>query len=512
VLRRRVCIAIVAALGFVLPGAAARADVISAGVSATPTGQEMAPGFLGASFEFRALHQYTGRDPRAVDPAMLGLLQGLAPGQSPVIRVGGDSTDATWWPIRGQIPQGGINYALTQGWLRTTQALAADLNAKLILGINLAAGRPGIATAEGRAFLEGIGRKYIDDFEIGNEPDLYTVFPWYKDRRGHIYRARGRGYNLAAYTKQFVQWARSLPNVPLAGPAVSGPGWLGKLGSFIGAAPRLGMVTYHRYPLRACVTNPTSAGFPSIPNLLADSSSAGLAAPMSPFIALTHRHHLPFRVAEMNSASCQGAKGVSDTFASALWSLDTMFQFASVGVDGVNFHMLPGSNYELFTVSHNSTGAWQAFVHPEYYGLLMFAQAFPPGARLLKTTTPAGPVKVWATQSGDGGVRVTLINKDPNAEHDVSLAVSGATAAGSLETLQAPSVSATDGVTLGGQSFGDETTTGTLPQPSTTPLGPIAGTYTVPLPAGSAALLTLGGGGTGGGGIGGGGIGLIRRH
>jgi hypothetical protein len=503
VLRRRVCIAIVAALGFVLPGAVtAHADVISAGVSATPTGQEMAPGFLGASFEFRALHQYTGRDPRAVDPALLGLLQGLTPGQSPVIRIGGDSTDATWWPIRGQIPQGGINYALTKGWLRTTQALAADLNAKLILGINLAAGRPAIAAAEGRAFLQGIGRRYIDAFEIGNEPDLYTVFPWYKDRRGHIYRARGRGYNLSAYTKQFVQWARTLPNVPLAGPAVSGPGWMGKLGSFIGAAPRLGLVTYHRYPLRACVTDPSSPGFPSIPNLLADSSSAGLATPMSPFIAVTHRHNLPFRVAEMNSASCQGAKGVSDTFASALWALDTMFQFASVGVDGVNFHMLPGSNYELFTVSHNSTGAWQAFVHPEYYGLLMFAQAFPPGARLLQTTAPSGPVKVWATQGGDGAVRVTLINKDPSAEHDVSLAVSGATIPGSLETLQAPSVSATDGVTLGGQSFGDETTTGTLPTPSTTPVVPVAGTYTVPLPAGSAAMLTIGGGSTGGGGIG----------
>ena len=501
-LRRRVCIAIVAALGFVLPGAAvARADVLSAGVSATPTGQEMAPGFLGASFEYRALHQYTGRDPRAVDPALLGLLGGLAPGQSPVIRIGGDSTDGTWWPIRGQIAQGGIYYPLTKGWLRTTQALAADLKAKLILGINLAAGRPAIAAAEGRAFMEGIGRKYIDAFEIGNEPDLYPVFPWYKDRRGHIYRARGRGYDLSAYTKQFSQWARVLPNVPLAGPAVSGPGWLGKLGSFIGTAPRLGMVTYHRYPLRACVTDPASPGFPSIPNLLADGASAGLAAPMAPFINVTHRHNLPFRVAEMNSASCQGAKGVSDTFASALWALDTMFQFASVGVDGVNFHMLPGSNYELFTVSHSSTGAWQAFVHPEYYGLLMFAQAFPPGARLLKTTAPAGPVKVWATQGGDGAVRVTLINKDPGAEHDVSLSVPGATTPGSLETLQAPSVSATDGVTLGGQSFGAETTTGTLPAPSTTPVAPVAGTYTVPLPAGSAAMLTIGGG-SGGGGIG----------
>ena len=198
------------------------------------------------------------------------------------------------------------------------------------------------------------------------------------------------------------------------------------------------MVTYHRYPLRACVTDAASPGFPSIPNLLADGASAGLAAPMAPFINVTHRHNLPFRVAEMNSASCQGEKGVSDTFASALWALDTMFSFASVGVDGVNFHMLPGSDYELFTVSHNTTGAWQAFVHPEYYGLLMFAQAFPPGARLLQTTAPAGPVKVWATQGGDGAVRITLINKDPAAEHDVSLSVAGATTPGSLETLQAP--------------------------------------------------------------------------
>jgi hypothetical protein len=508
VLRRRVCIAMVAALGFALPGAvAAHADVLAATVSGTPTGQEMAPGFVGASFEYRALHQYTGRDPRAIDPVLLSLLSGLAAGQSPVIRIGGDSTDGTWWPIRGEIAPGGIYYPLTKGWLRTTQALAADLNAKLILGINLAAGRPAIAAAEGRAFMDGIGRKYIDAFEVGNEPDLYTVFPWYKDRRGHIYRARGRGYDLSAYTKQFIQWARTLPNVPLAGPGVSGPSWMGKLSKFIGAAPRLGMVTYHRYPLRACVTDPTSLAFPSIPNLLADSSAAGLATPMSPFINVAHRHNVSFRVAEMNSASCQGEKGVSDTFASALWALDTMFQFASVGVDGVNFHMLPGSNYELFTVSHNSTGAWQAFVHPEYYGLLMFAQAFPPGARLLQTTGAGGtgsPVKVWATQGGDGAIRVTLVNKDPGAEHDVSLSVSGATASGALETLQAPSVPSADGVTLGGQTFGDETTTGTLPQPSTTPVVPVAGTYTVPLPAGSAALLTIGGGG-------GGGIGLSRR-
>jgi len=72
VLRRRARIGIVAALGLVLGGGAgpavtaASADTISASVSSTPTGQPMPSGFLGVSLEYRALHQYTGRDPRAV--------------------------------------------------------------------------------------------------------------------------------------------------------------------------------------------------------------------------------------------------------------------------------------------------------------------------------------------------------------------------------------------------------------------------------------------------------------
>jgi hypothetical protein len=285
---------------------------------------------------------------------------------------------------------------------------------------------------------------------------------------------------------------------------------MGGLGHFISAEPRLKLVTYHRYPLRACLTDPTAPGYPTIPNLLADSSSAGLASAMVSYVKVAHQHKLPFRVAEMNSASCEGAKGVSDTFGSALWALDTMFNFAAVGVDGVNFHMLPGSNYELFTVSQTSTGVWQAFVHPEYYGLLMFAQAFPPGAALLPVTAPSGPTKIWATQGADGAVRVTLINQDPLNEHDVQVQIPGATAAGTLETLQAPSLSSTTGVTFGGQTFGAETTTGTLTGPAGSPVAPVAGTYTVPLPPGSAALLTIAGSPPSSGG--GGGIGLIKRR
>jgi hypothetical protein len=465
---------------------------VAASVAGIETGRPMPPGFVGVSFEYRALHQYTGRDPRAVNPVLLALLRQLAPGHAPVIRIGGDSTDATWWPMRGVIPPGGINYALTQGWLRTTHALAADLGARLILGVNLAGGRPALAAAEARALLEGIGRKYISAFEIGNEPDLYSLLPWYRNRQRRVFYARPHyNYSLSALISDFTRWRKALPAVPLAGPALSGPGWMGSLSRFMSAEPRLAAVTYHRYPLRACVSDSTAPSFTSIPNLLSDSSAAGLAQGVAPFVNVAHARGVPFRVGEMNSASCEGKAGVSDTFASALWVLDALFNMAKVGVDGVNIHSLPGAAYEPFTFSQTPSGSWQAFVHPEYYGLLMFAQAFPPGAHLLSVGAPSGPVKIWATQTAAGTDRVVLINKDPVNPYTVQVQLPGAQTEASLDSLLAPSIASTTGVTLGGQTFGAETSTGLFPGPeSTTPVEPAGGSYSVELPPASAALLT----------------------
>ena len=451
----------------------------------------MPDGFVGVSMEFRAVHQYTGRDPAQLDPVLVPLLQGLAPDQSRVLRIGGNSTDDTWWPVPGMIPPSGLTYALTPDWLATTRALAEADDAKLLLGVNLVAGRPAIAAAEGRAFLNGIGAANIDALEIGNEPNLYSANPWYRDRRGNVYRRRPKGYTLAAYEKQFSQWSEVLPpQLGLAGPVASNPNWLTGTGlrSFIAAEPRLALVTYHRYPLRGCTTDPTDPTFPSIDNLLEDSSSAGLAAAMAPLVSTATRAGVPFRVAEMNSASCEGAAGVSDTFASALWALDTMFNFAADGVQGVNFHMLPGSHYELFTVSHTRDGEWQAFVRPEYYGLALFAQAFPPGAQLLPVTAPVGPTKVWATRATDGSVRVTAINQDPDNEHDVQVTIPGATATGTVETLTAPSLnSPPTGVELGGQDLrrrDDGPGRCSAVPATTTPVTPAGDVYTVALARG----------------------------
>jgi hypothetical protein len=471
----------------------ARADVptISAQVGNAPTGQAMAPGFVGVSFEYQAMHVYTGRNPEAVNPVLVALLRAMAPGQAPVLRIGGDSTDVTWWPMRGVIPPGGVSYGLTKGWLRTTRALAATLGAKLIMGINLAANRPALAAAEARALLQGIGRQYIQALEIGNEPDLYNVFAWFRDRLNRVIFSRSRGYNLTALSRDFARWRAAMPQAPLAGPTLSSLNWMGGLDHFLSSQPRVSVVTFHRYPLRGCVNDPTDPSFASVANLLADYASAGLAAGVAPYVQVAHNHGLPFRLDELNSASCTGRRGVSDTFSAALWLVDTLFNMAAVGVDGVNLHTLPGAAYEPFSFSHDAAG-WHAVVHPSYYGALLFAQAFPPGARLLPVNAPSGPLKVWATRGTDGHTRVVLINKQGNTPVQVQLSIPGFQPNASVRVLSAPSLDATAGVTLAGQTFGPRTDTGVLPgSPSGATIAPNLGLYSVQVAAGSAMLLTF---------------------
>jgi hypothetical protein len=477
------------------PSAGAQAP-ITAAVGSTPVGQPLAPGFVGVSLEYSALHVYTGRDPNAVNPVLLHLIGALAGGDPPVIRIGGNSADATWWPMRGVIPPGGVSYALTPGWLRTTHALAAALGARMIMDINLAAGRPALAATEARAILHGVGRQYIEAIEVGNEPDLYSQYQWYRDRHRRVFHARGASYGLTQFISDFSRWRAALPTVPLAGPATAQLTWLSGLGQLIAAEPTLHMITIHRYPLRAGVQDPSSPLFPSILNLLGDQSSSAIAQSVAPYAAQAHAAGLPFRLDELNSASHSGQFGVSNTFASALWVLDTLFNLASVGVDGVNVHSLPHARYELFSFSHHRRHPWSAFVHPEYYGMLMFSEAFPSGAQLLPVTAPAGPVKIWATTapvigSSVSTTRVVLINKDVAAAHDVQVQVPGAGATpASLESLQAPSATSTSGVTLGAQSFGSATTSGTLAAPRTQAISASGGVYSITLPPASAVLLT----------------------
>jgi hypothetical protein len=469
------------------------------GIAGRTVGGPIKPGFLGFSFEFQAVRTYTGSDPAHVNPVLVQLIRGLTPGQRPVLRIGGDSTDKSWVPGPGVAPPPGGTYPLTQSWFATTAALARELHARLIMGINLAGDEPAVAGAEARADLSAFGAGAIDALEIGNEPNIYGKIDTYHTHSGARRKVRPKRYDFSRFLGELEAERAAMPALTLAGPALAaGPtpsrgSWIGSLGSFIDHLPELSTVTLHRYPLRNCYVPPGSPQYPTIAHLLTGFATTGLAASIKRYIAIAHAHHRLVRLDELNSVACRGKRGVSDTFASALWVVDELFALARAGVDGVNLHTLPDSAYELFHFSRVN-GQWRADVRPVYYGLMMFARAAPPGSRLLHITgRRAAGVTVWATRARDRRVRVTLINKDASAPHSISLhPPPGISGPATVQRLQAPSVSARRGVTLGGRGFGSQTYSGRLAATQTQPVAPAAGRgYTVTLPRASAALVTF---------------------
>jgi hypothetical protein len=215
-----------------------------------------------------------------------------------------------------------------------------------------------------------------------------------------------------------------------------------------GARPDLGAVTGHQYPLDACAP-PGSPTHPTISRVLSDVASVGLAQSVDAAVRLAHHANLRFYLDEMNSVTCGGLAGVSDTFATALWAPDALFNLLRTGLDGVNLHIRPDRINGPFTVTPEGLNA-----RPLLYGLIMFARTLEPGGQLINLGQQGAPsphLKTWAVRS-HAGLHVLFINKGGQST-TVALRAP-ARGAATLVRLLAPSPVATDGVTLGGQTLG----------------------------------------------------------
>jgi hypothetical protein len=478
-------------LASVLPALRPGPATVSVEVRNVAVSRPIRPGFIGLSLEYPAIEPMAGTNPVAIDPVLVSLIRNLAPGQRPVLRIGGDSTDWAWWPVPGMRKPRGIRIVLTPRIGAVLGGLARAIRGQLILGIDLEADSRQLASFEARRLIASVGRGSVRALELGNEPELYGNWPWLM-RDGVRILGRPPGYGVSAYLRDFRRMAAALPRVGLAGPALGGPSWIHQVGEFIAGEPGLSMVTVHTYPLQRCYTPLVSPTYPTISHLLAPTSSLGLAEKFTATVRTVHARGLPLRVDEMNNVSCGGADGVSNVFASALWALDTMFALARTGVDGVNIHTFQQAKYRLFRMSYRR-GHWRGAVAPEYYGLLLFTRAAPPGARLLRTSGGRGGLRVWATRTPDRTVRVVLINEARRARVVAVRAPANAVPA-AYEALRAPGPRSTAGVSLGGVGFGGSTETGSLPAAHRIIARPQGGRYVVRLPAMSAAMLTVGGG------------------
>jgi hypothetical protein len=455
--------------------------------------QPVASGFLGISMEYQSAAASAGT-PTEPNPVFEQLVRNLDPGQQPVSRIGGDSTDHTWWPPSPYArPSKGLTYALTPAWAQTIARVTDALGAKLILGINLEDDSASVAQHEAAELIaNGIHHSSVAAMELGNEPSLYGSFGWYSKGKKNI-TGRPANYSFKQYVADVKRISAGVQNVKLAGPALGSPLWMVHLSELLKAVPRTSIVTYHAYPM-TCYGAPGTSQYPSIANLLSVRDSVGLAQSVARYAQAAHKAGRTFRVDELNSSSCGGQAGVSDTFASALWSLNTLFAMAAANVDGVNVHTFPGARYRLFAFG-DAGGHFTGTASPLYYGLLSFGQMAPAGARLLHVSTGGdASLQAWATRvPRSPTTHVVLINDNLTTPATVTLSAPG-TSTGTLSYLAASSATATSGVTLGGQSIAPDSTTGLLQGTAVSAqIGSAydGGHYTVTVPAAGAAMLTL---------------------
>ena len=469
------------------------AGVPSVRVGAPLKVRPVAAGFLGLSLEYYVITQYAGTDPAKLNPVFLQLVRNLTPGAEPVLRIGGDSTDWAWLPTAGLKRVPGLKVEITPQVIRVLAAMTKALGAKLVLGINDEADSPKLAAHLADALVSAVGASRVEALELGNEPELYDALGWYANSAGQPVLGRTRPYTLSDYQGEFDRMAKVLPKVGLAGPASGSAKWVaGGFTRFVDHAADLKVVSVHTYPMQRCGTRPGLASYPTIAKLLSASSTLGLARAQIPFAAAAHHAGKLIRVDEINSVSCFGVTGVSNTYAAALWSLETALQFARLGFDGLNLPTLPAAAYRLWNLTGDA-----ATVAPEYYGLLDFADAVPPGSRFLSTPDTGANPQTFAVRAPSGQTRVVIVNT--GTARRLAVRIPGAAGTRGLATsLRGPSLSATSGVTLAGQSFGASTTTG---NPTGTAQGiaitPVDGAYVVSLPAHSATTLVVDAGSAG---------------
>ena len=466
-----------------------------------PITKPLPTGYVGLALEFSTPPRWFGDGD---NPVFDQLVRNINPSGRPVIRIGGASTERSWFPIFGMNQPLGITYDLGTKWLAAVQAMAQGTDAKLLLGVNLEANSTQISETEAQEYLNGIGPQYVEDVEIGNEPNLYARVPWYKrigtldvpwySKIGTPVYARPVDWGPAQWTTDYARIMNSLPDLPVAGPDTGDTDWLDAYRQFVSPGSRVRMITAHAYGLNSCIPNPASPGYPTVRHLLALDASRGLVGTLQPYVALAHQNHASFRIDEMGSVSCNGRAGVSNTMASALWLMDALMSTWASHVDGVNLHTFPHLVNNLFDLQRIK-GIWVGHVHPLYYGALMFALAAPAGSRLLPATSPDKTfLRSWATLSHRGVLRVLLINDSLTRQVQTAVKVpagfQGDTA--TLLRLTGLGAYATGGLRIGRVNFGSRTATGALPAPTTTVLTPSRrGAFDVAMAPSSAALLTL---------------------
>lgn len=341
---------------------------------------------------------------------------------------------------------------------------------KMIYGLNMGTGTAEDAAAEAAYVTDALGSKLIA-FQLCNEPDLF-------DRNG----IRKAGYDFKQFAGEWLGFYQAIraraPTASFAGPDTAyNNEWLVP---FARRFKRETVFLSQHYYAEGPPTDPSM----TIERLLRPNPR--LQAEFEGMHETTQESGLPFRLAETNSCYQGGKAGVSDTFASALWSADLMYQLASAGGMGINFH---GGGYGWYTpIAGTREDGFVA--RPIYYGMLLFAHA---GAgQLVESTleprdeTPL--VTAFGLRNRSGAIQVAAFNKYLDRRVHLSIDVGQHAQRISALRLHAPRVDDTTDATFGGAPVG---ASGAWSATREETLNLESGAAVIQLPAASAALISF---------------------
>jgi hypothetical protein len=443
-------------------------------------GNTIGPDFTGLSYESAQLGDPTFFSPDNTE--LIALVRRL--GKSGVLRIGGNTSEYCYWtpnPTAADIAaasapvnpstgkQADAVRKITPKAVRNLSDFVDAIGWKLIYGLNMGTGTPEAAADEAAYVMKLLGPKIVA-FQLCNEPDLF-----------YHNGIRKAGYNFSDFAKEwqrFYQVIRArVPNAPFSGPDTAfNNEWLVPFAKQFKS--EVEFLSQHYY-----AEGPPTDPSMTIERLLRPNPK--LEAEFAGMKQTRQDTGLPFRLTETNSCYQAGKQGVSNTFASALWGAELMYQLATEGGIGISFH---GGGYGWYTpIAGTEQKGFEA--RPIYYGMLMFAQAGPGQlvANRFGQPQPEDAVAAYSLKTASG-LKTMILNKNPNSGVHIVVDPGQRSQRATLLQLSAPSLDSTSGVSLGGSTVdahGDW-----LASSKPTTLGK-NGSFAIDLAAASAALITF---------------------
>jgi hypothetical protein len=450
-----------------------------------------------------------------------------------VLRLGGYSMDLVW-PAFGAYrnapaPPQAIGGTVDQTDLNRLKALLDDSGWKITLGAPLKAiidqskiknptrdPSPAVTLDQAVAEIKAAHETLGDDMlavEIGNEYDNVTTLT-----PAEYYQVMKRYY---AAVKQAVPGV----NIKVTGPSANTATTNTQLDGFVAAVradtsvdsrQMISELGNHLYAGSHCGSNTMT-----IPQLMSANTYLTVRNKLTGIMDITARlnNGMPAVLNESNSASCSGMPGVSDAYASTLWSLDYLLETARSGVGRLHFHTNTAAicgdfqprDSVNYPISYRYYGAFCAAdrqaldagrlsATPLYYGLWAFHQI--PNGRFLNVGLPdtALPqLRAYAVEHKNGKMTVVLVNvQDPAAATSTNDAVTinvpaaytgghavtlSSTGPGGLASLDAAKIS------LGGATISDRGRPSGEPAGTRVAVG--GGRSTITVAPGTARIVTF---------------------